>query len=97
MKIFISQPMRNRSNEEIRMERNDFVKNNNLENEEILDTLFDFEGKSPIYYLAKSIEKLSEADLVFFMNGWEDSRGCKIEFEIAKNYGKKIMIIGEEV
>ena len=49
-----------------------------------------------MYYLAKSIEAMSEADIVIFANGWEETRGCRIEFEIAKQYGKEIAILGDE-
>ena len=29
---------------------------------------------------------MSDADLVVFMDGWQDSRGCKLELELAKQY-----------
>ena len=40
------------------------------------------------WYLAKSIEMLSGADIVFFVNDWENARGCKLEREIARAYNK---------
>ena len=45
--------------------------------------------------LASSINKLADADLVVFASGWENARGCKIEFEVAKQYGKRILILGD--
>ena len=33
---------------------------------------------------------MSEADAVVFMPGWENARGCRIEHEIALEYGKYI-------
>ena len=64
MKVFISQPMRDRSDEEILNERNraiELLKNNNS-NIEILDSYFeDYNpegGSIPLKYLAKSIEIL---------------------------------------
>lgn len=39
-----------------------------------------------VYYLAKSIEALSEVDAVLFMNGWEKARGCQIEHDICLKY-----------
>lgn len=96
MKIFISQPMRNMSNETIKKEREKIIKQCELKDCEVIDTIFDFGDKPAMYYLAKSIEAMSEADIVIFANGWEETRGCRIEFEIAKQYGKEIAILGDE-
>lgn len=42
-------------------------------------------------HMGKDIAALLECDAVFFLRGWQDSKGCNAEFEIAKIYGKKIM------
>lgn len=91
MKIFISQPMRGKTNEQIKEERAELVKELQEQGNYVLDTIFDL-GKSvsPIIYLAKSIEVLDKADAVVFMPGWESARGCVIEYEIALKYGKYI-------
>ena len=92
MKIMISQPMKGKTNEQIREERADLVKGLEEEGYEVVDTVLDIsENKSPIYYLSKSIELLDQADAVVFMRGWQEARGCKIEYQIAKDYGKFIM------
>ena len=44
-----------------------------------------------VWYLAKSIEYMSVVDAVYFCKGWENARGCKIEHEVAKNYGLEII------
>lgn len=91
MKIMISQPMRGRNTERIRWERENLVKELQEQGHYVIDTVLDLsENKSPIYYLAKSIELLDQADAVVFMKGWQDARGCRIEYQIAKNYGKFI-------
>lgn len=95
-KVFISQPMKGKTNEEIRKAREVVVKQCESQGYEIIDTIFDFGDKPPIYYLAKSIEAMTEADLVIFMSGWESTRGCRIEYEIAKEYGKQILILGND-
>ena len=88
----ISQPMKGKTNEQIREERADLVKGLEEEGYEVVDTVLDIsENKSPIYYLSKSIELLDQADAVVFMRGWQEARGCKIEYQIAKDYGKFIM------
>ena len=43
------------------------------------------------YLLAKSIEAMSKADAVVFMKGWQEARGCRIEHQIAIDYGKFVM------
>ena len=93
MKVMISQPMNGLTDEEIKAVREEVIKVINPE-WKVLNTLFDIEFDNPIYYLAKSIEKLAEADVVVFVPGWEKARGCKVEYEIAKAYGKFILIMG---
>ena len=42
--------------------------------------------------LARSIKYLSTADIAYFCKGWRrETRGCKIEHEIAKQYGIEIV------
>lgn len=98
MKIFISQPMGNKSYEQIKFERQNLVRKLEQKGHEVLETVFDDydELKSPIFYLAKSIEILDKADRVVFMEGWETARGCRIEYEISRKYGKEILILEEE-
>lgn len=90
MKIMISQPMGNKTNEQIRAEREEIVQELAKRNYEVIDTIFEEEAPKgtniPVYYLGKSIEALSKADKVLFMNGWENARGCKIEHEICLRY-----------
>ena len=47
--------------------------------------------KSYSYYMGKDIEALLECDTVYFCEGWQNSRGCMAEFEVAKIYGKEII------
>ena len=95
MKVFISQPMTGRTKEEILSERNKVI--GALENKydvEVLDSYFeDYDPQdrsTPIKYLAKSINVLAEADVILFVGNWENSRGCKVEYECAKQYGISI-------
>lgn len=91
MKIMISQPMSGKTNEQILSERKELVKELQNEGHIIIDTVLDIsENKSPIYYLAKSIELLDQADAVIFMKGWQEARGCRVEHFIALEYGKYV-------
>lgn len=95
MKVMISQPMRGKTNEQIKQEREELVKR--LENDgfEVIDTIISEEppqnSDAAIYYLSKSIEFISKVDIVYFMKGWETARGCKIENRICQDYGKQTM------
>ena len=45
----------------------------------------------PVFYLGKSIQFLSQADIAYFGGDWRNARGCKIEHEVAKQYGIEII------
>ena len=43
------------------------------------------------FHMGKDIEALLECDAVYFIRGWQTSKGCNAEFEVAKIYNKKLM------
>lgn len=93
LKIMISQPMKGKTEEQIRSEMAELVKKLEEKGHEVVDTIFAEEtpeGDARLYYLAKSIEAMSKVDAVVFMPGWEKARGCQIEHEIAVKYNKFI-------
>lgn len=51
------------------------------------------EGRPPLWYLGKSVELLSEANLAVFDTDWFKSRGCRIEFECCRQYDIKMLFI----
>lgn len=94
-KIFISQAMNGLSMEEIKATREKALitikkskKIPDFENAKILDNILAFsEKKPPLFFLGKSLELMSEADLVIFIGDISNSRGCLIEHQCAKAYG----------
>ena len=44
------------------------------------------------YYMGKDIEALLECDAIYLCEGWQRSKGCMAEFEVARIYGKEIII-----
>ena len=96
-KLFISQPMKDKTNEEIKEERNKIVKKvtERFGEVEVIDSFFENapHDANPLWFLGKSLELLSTADCAYFAEDWKDYRGCKIEHEAAVNYG--IDIVGE--
>lgn len=92
MKIFISQPMSGKTDEQILAERADafaLIKSvypdAELIDAYIADTLQEKHGG--LRYLSKSIDMLDQADAVWMLKGWEKARGCEIEHHCALNYG----------
>ena len=86
-KIFISQPMKGRTDEEIMQERNRIMAKWTNKSFEFIDSFFCEPGKNSTDSLGKSISLMGEADLVVFAPGWEDARGCRIEHQVARDYG----------
>ena len=94
MKVFISQPMKDKTDAEILKER-EFaitkIKEKYCSDDvEIIDSFFtdDYVSKNrPLYYLGKSLTLLAEADVAYFVKGWDYARGCKIEHTCAIEYG----------
>ena len=91
-KLFISQPMRGKSDEEILREREEAIKKAKEvcgEEVEVIDSFFQsaLANARPLWFLGKSLELLSTADIAYFAPGWEDARGCKIEHLCAVEYG----------
>lgn len=91
MKVFISQPMNGRSNRAIIEERRPIVDAYKREGWEVIDSVLDMGPGSAIKYLAKSIELMDDADRVVMMKGWANSRGCRIEHEVAIAYGREVI------
>lgn len=97
IKVFISQPMKDKTNEEIKQERQIIIEilKKTYGEIEVLDSFFEnapHEAK-PLWFLGKSLEILSNADVAVFAKGWEKYRGCKIENTCAKEYGIKVIEI----
>lgn len=96
MKVFISQPMRDKTDEQIKEERAKAVnriKETYNEDVEIIDSFFENapHNAKPLWFLGKSIELLAYADIAYFCKDWNKYRGCKIEHICAKEYGINIM------
>nr|DAH22910.1 MAG TPA: protein of unknown function DUF4406 [Caudoviricetes sp.] len=98
MKIFISQPMADKTNEEILNERNMVFILFRLivpssQEVEVIDSFFEDapHDAKPLWYIGESIKRMSDADVVYFCKDWHKYRGCTIEHECAVRYGKKII------
>lgn len=43
------------------------------------------------YFMGKDIEALLECDAIYLCEGWQNSKGCMAEFEVARIYNKQIL------
>ena len=103
MKAMLSQPMAGKTEKEIVETRNKAIKVLTDLGYQVVNTLFTDEWYSqdsmrsrgveniPICFLAKSLENMSLCHAAYFCKGWENARGCKIEHEVAKQYGMTII------
>jgi hypothetical protein len=94
-KVFISQPMRDLSDTEIKEERKAIKQTIIKEygDVEFIDSYFEGApaNANPMWFLGKSLELLSMADMAFFAKDWESARGCRIEHITAEEYGIEII------
>ena len=101
--IMISQPMSGLSNEEITNVQNRAYQKLRLNGYDVINTLFlDYPSdewlkaskgiiQPSIFYLSNAVREMSKCDAVYFVKGWKEARGCKIEHEIAKEYGLELI------
>jgi len=102
-KAMISQPMAGLTDEQIIAAREAAITHLEAKGYTVVNTLFTDEWYSkekmtergvvqiPLCFLAKSLENMSLCHAVYFVKGWDNARGCKIEHEVAKAYGLEIL------
>lgn len=99
-KVFISVGMRGRDNESVRTDIiraiewiTDNIRTKDLEEVLIVDNYdyqpLDSEGR--LACLGEAIKKLGDCDMCYFVKGWQNYKGCKIEMEVCKTYGIKVV------
>lgn len=103
MKAMISQPMAGKTDEEIAEARERAKAKLEEMGYQFVNTLFTDEWYSdeamrergvvqvPLCFLAKSLEKMSLCHAVYFCKGWEQTRGCRIEHDVATAYGLDVI------
>lgn len=95
MKVMISQPMRGKTEEQIKEERQKIVEKFNKMHIEVINTMFTEEApedcNAAVYYLGKSISAMKDIDAIYMADGWREARGCRVENQVAREYGIKIL------
>ncbi len=102
-KAMISQPMAGKTDEEIIAAREKAIQALKAKGYAVVNTLFTDEWYSkesmtergvvqiPLCFLAKSLENMSLCHAAYFCKGWENTRGCRIEYDAAVAYGLEII------
>ena len=95
-KLFVSVPMKGRTEEEIRESIDKMKKIAEVYEGEELELIDSYIEDNPpqnnnqaIWYLSKSIEKLANADIFIGITDTWDWNGCYVEGEVAGRYGIK--------
>lgn len=97
MKVFISQPMRGKTTDEIRNDRDAAIKylTDTARVEgceiEVVNPFVQNEYGDPLELLGAAISQMADADVVYFAPGWSDARGCRVENMAAHLYDKMII------
>lgn len=96
-KLFISQPMKGKTDEEILAAREKAIRSAEEklgEPVEVIDSFFQNApaDANPLWFLGKSLELLAKADVAYFAPGFEEARGCRIENTCAVEYGIGMVI-----
>ena len=94
LRLFVSQPMSGRTDEEIfeeRWEALDLVQSARPDRYVTLVESFLSETPEgvhpPLWYLGASLQLMAGADMVFMAPGWASARGCQLEHMAARKYG----------
>lgn len=91
MKIFISQPMRGKTDAEILAERERAIKDAKTKwgaGVEVLESFFQDApvGAKPLWFLGESLKVMADADAVILCPNWRLTRGCIVEAAAANRY-----------
>jgi hypothetical protein len=98
MKVFISMGMKSKSTEQVRVEMKSVFEliKQKLPEAELVDSILDGADKAiaiqgddaGLWYLGESLKIMAGADMVFFIDDYENYRGCRVEKMVAVAYGK---------
>ena len=93
--LFISQPMNGLTNEEIletRKKATEYISSIYPDNEIVLIGSYkpqpttDYNAVSAVNLLGNAISMMAGANIIYFVPGWQKSKGCQIENEVARRW-----------
>lgn len=101
--VFMSMPMGGKKEQQIKQERTEYFKQieeyiltkYNTGYELVESVIPNADEMTYIQCLGESIKFISPADIFVACPGWRNARGCRIEHNVAKEYGKEILDLEE--
>lgn len=87
--VFISCPMAGKTDEEIKETRKRaemVLRELGYTTLQIIDLRPQVQGVNPLWYLARSLNDLATANIIYFAEGWDCARGCLFEWEAFIKY-----------
>lgn len=93
MKVYISLPISGKDEVEAREHANLTKSMLSRAGHEAINPFDIYCGKNSSYadYLCSDLRALSDCDAIYLCEGWQFSRGCRIEANFANEFGKTIM------
>ena len=97
MKVMITQPMAGKNDADVKNIRDELIEKFKEMHIEVVDSFCTQDAPSdvynpPVYYLGRTIANwMHSVDAVYFVDGWKEARGCRIEHQICKEYGIKCL------
>lgn len=90
-KVFISVPMNGREEFDIRIDIKRASENIRKIYGEDVEIIHNYDCVAPenagrLWYLGEAIKQLGKCDICYFVDGWAESNGCRIEHEICDLY-----------
>ena len=96
-KVFISLPMANKAEEEIKREIDKRKTAFQQLGFQVADSFIEENAAVQnfgLWCLGKSLETMSNCDIAYFCKGWQKARGCLVEYEAAVQY--ELQVITED-
>ena len=96
-KIFVSVGMRGREDVEVLKDLNRAIRIlSSVYPKQSFTVVDNWATKGPedagrLWYLGEAIKRLGDCEACFFVKGWENYKGCRIEMEVCKQYGIEIL------
>ena len=97
MKVMISQPMAGKHDADVKAIREELIEKFKKMHIDVVESFCTQDApvevyNPPVYYLGKTIANwMHSVDAVYFVDGWREARGCRIEHQICKEYGIKTL------
>ena len=97
MKVFLSHPMHGIPESEVMELRADMQKVLSVLYNEEIELIDNYhhedvpDNAGRLWHLGTSIRMMEQADAVFFVDGWDNARGCHVEYEICRYYNLRVL------